>query len=739
MKIANISLFSRLFSQYRTTGIDNILKVIAKHHPKADLSGVTLAYKIASECHKGQKRCSGEEYISHPVAVAEILSDLGMGPNGVSAGLLHDTVEDTDFTIDQVSETFGQEVALLVDGVTKLDRMKYGVNVQSESWRKMIVAISKDIRVLVIKLADRLHNARTWGFVPIESAKRKARETLEIYAPLSGRLGIQNIKTELEDLSFMVLEPKIYQEILELVNKRSPRREKLINEVRSGIDDELKLLRIRGKVSGRPKEIYSIYQKMVLRGHSFSDIQDLVAFRIVVPTLRDCYAVLGSMHTRWTPMQGRFKDYIATPKSNFYQSIHTTVMLDGGFPVEIQIRTPEMHRQAEFGIAAHWKYKEKLRSPTVAFRKTAALDHESVYISRIADWQESSDSNELLENMRYELSVKDIYVFTPAGKLVGLPAGSTPVDFAYAVHTEVGHRTVGAKVNSSMVSLDTPLSTGDVVEVLTIKSANYSPNKNWLEFVKSTRARNKIKSFFTKSRREEAIELGKNALLKCFRKRNVSVKYIQKRLPELLSSLRFSDINDVYRAVGEGRLKALTVVDTLSKLIHDTVEDETSPIQVIRTDKPATDKPANEPSVLVRGIHDILVRLARCCTPVPGDEIIGYVTRGTGVSVHIMSCGNISHMPEKDSRLVKVEWSRSAQTKPFRVSIQIDGLNRPDLINDITKVFSEYRINILSANLSTNQHRASNKFVCEAYDVSRLEKVMSEIRKIDSVYDCYRA
>ncbi|WP_288967912.1 bifunctional (p)ppGpp synthetase/guanosine-3',5'-bis(diphosphate) 3'-pyrophosphohydrolase, partial [uncultured Microbacterium sp.] len=511
-------LVPRIFSRAsRINDLDNLIRTVRANHPKGDFSVIERAYAVAKEKHEGQKRQSGEPYITHPLAVAQILAELGLGPRAIAAALLHDTVEDTGYALTDLTAEFGDEVAMLVDGVTKLDKVKYGESAQAETVRKMIVAMSKDIRVLLIKLADRLHNARTWGFVPPEKAAKKAKETLEIYAPLANRLGIQAIKSELEDLSFAVLHPKIYNEIHSLIAQRTPQREKYLTQVVEEIDEDLRDLRIRGKVVGRPKQLYSVYQKMVIRGREFDDIYDLIGIRVLVASVRDCYAVLGAIHARWTPLPGRFKDYIATPKFNLYQSLHTTVIGPAGRTVEIQIRTHEMHQQAEYGVAAHWMYKERMNGGGKT--EVRASDTDMAWLAHISDWQaETADPGEFLESLRFEIGAKEVYVFTPKGRVIGLPSGATPVDFAYAVHTEIGHRTMGAKVNGRLVPLESELKSGDVVEVFTSKNPDAGPSQDWLGFVASTRARNKIRGWFTKERREEAIEQGKEAIARAMRR-----------------------------------------------------------------------------------------------------------------------------------------------------------------------------------------------------------------------------
>jgi guanosine-3',5'-bis(diphosphate) 3'-pyrophosphohydrolase len=518
-------MLPRIFSRAPSdNALELLQRTVRKHHPKADFAMIERAHAVSARAHEGQTRQSGEPYITHPLAVAQILAELGIGPVTIAAALLHDTVEDTPYSLDQLREEFGAEIAMLVDGVTKLDKVKYGDHAQAETVRKMIVAMSKDIRVLVVKLADRLHNARTWGFVSPESARKKAQETLDIYTPLAHRLGIQALKWELEDLSFAVLEPKIYGEIETLVTNRSPEREAFVDNTIELIRDDLRHSRIKADISGRPKQLYSIYQKMVNRQRDFSDIHDLTGIRILVGNIRDCYGALGAVHARWSPLPGRFKDYIATPKFNLYQSLHTTVYGPEGRPVEIQIRTHDMHQRAEFGVAAHWKYKERMASQGKGQDKSAA-DQDMAWLAHLSDWQaETTDPAEFLETLRYEIGAKELYVFTPQGKVVGLPRGATPIDFAYAVHTEVGHRAMGAKVNQRLVPLDTELSSGDSVEIFTSKSPDAGPSQDWMNFVTSQRARSKIKQWFTKERREEAIEQGKDSIARAMRKQNLPLQ-----------------------------------------------------------------------------------------------------------------------------------------------------------------------------------------------------------------------
>ncbi|MEY4067266.1 MAG: hypothetical protein RIQ44_478 [Actinomycetota bacterium] len=713
--------------------LGEILRIAKANHPKADLAILERAFEIAEEAHRGQLRKSGEPYITHPLAVTKILADLGIGVTSLAASLLHDTVEDTPYTLEQLTKDFGSEIAMLVDGVTKLDKVKYGENAQAETVRKMVVAMSKDIRVLVIKLADRLHNARTWKYVPEDKARKKAQETLEIYAPLAHRLGISAIKSELEDISFSVLYPKVYEEIVNLVRQRSPKREEFIDQVIGSIEEDLRENRIRGRVAGRPKQYYSIYQKMVLRGREFDDIYDLVGIRVIVQEVKDCYAILGAIHARWSPVSGRFKDYIAMPKFNLYQSLHTTVIGPNGRSIEIQIRTQEMHQRAEFGVAAHWKYKEIIRGGSSSEEDLAWLKH-------LSDWQaETQDPSEFLDALRFEIGAKDVYVFTPKGRVVGLPTGATPVDFAYAVHTEVGHRTMGAKVNGRLVPLESTLQSGDVVEIFTSKSPEAGPSQDWLNFVKSARAKSKIKQWVAAGRREDAIEQGREALAKALRKANLPLKTLLggDLLVQLASEMHYNDLDGLYAAVGEGHVSAQSVVEKLASAVNVEQESEDAIFEV-PTRASTVNPTRNNSGVLVRGDADVMVKLARCCTPVPGDDIVGWITRGSGVSVHRTDCKNVSDLQTQPERMIEVSWAKSGRGQ-FLVQIQIEALDRNGLLSDVTRVLSEHHANILSAAVSTRTDRvALSRFMFEIGDPATLDHLLNAVRRIDAVYDVYR-
>jgi len=733
------ALLPRLFSRAQPGGaFEPLVKTVRSQHPKADIALLERAYQVAERAHEGQQRKSGEPYITHPVAVTQILAELGIGVKTLAASLLHDTVEDTPYTLEELRADFGDEITMLVDGVTKLDKVKYGDSAQAETVRKMIVAMSKDIRVLLIKLADRLHNARTWGFVESDSADRKARETLDIYAPLAHRLGISTIKWELEDLSFAVLHPKLYVEIENLVRDRTPEREAFVQQVIDAVTTDLRQAKIKAQIVGRPKQYYSIYQKMVHRGREFDEIYDLTGIRILVNSIRDCYAVLGAVHARWNPMSGRFKDYIATPKFNLYQSLHTTVFGPGGRPVEIQIRTPEMHQRAEFGVAAHWKYKERMNSGRSEL-DGGRSDTDMAWLAHISDWQaETSDPGEFLDNLRYEIGAKEVYVFTPQGKVIGLPAGATPVDFAYAVHTEVGHRTMGSKVNGRLVPLETVLNSGDSVEVFTSKNPDAGPSQGWLAFVTSARARSKIRQWFTKERRDEAVEQGKDAIARAMRKQNLPLQRLmaQDSVSNVSSQLRYETVEALYAAVGEGHVSTQSVIEKIVAALQ--VESESEEEAFVVPTRARTPVRASDSGVLVRGSPDILVKLAKCCTPVPGDAIVGFVTRGQGVSVHRGDCTNVQSLLSEPERIIEVEWAPTTKSV-FLVQIQVEALDRAGLLSDVTRVLSEHHVNILSASVNTSRDRlALSRFVFEMGDTTHLDRVLNAVRRIDAVYDVYR-
>jgi GTP pyrophosphokinase len=742
---------ARLGAQRSATNpvLEPLFRIVRSTHPKADLRLIERAYDVAEQHHRGQLRKSGDPFITHPLAVTTILAELGMTPPTLCATLLHDTVEDTAYTLAALREEFGDEIADLVDGVTKLDKVKYGESAQAETVRKMVVAMARDIRVLVIKLADRLHNMRTLRYLRPEKQEQKARETLEIYAPLAHRLGMNTLKWELEDLAFATLYPKVYDEIVRLVTDRAPSRDEYLSGVIDHVTGDLRVTKINASVTGRPKHYYSIYQKMIVRGRDFEDIYDLVGIRVLVDSVRDCYAALGSIHARWNPVPGRFKDYIAMPKFNMYQSLHTTVIGPEGKPVELQIRTFAMHRRAEYGVAAHWKYKEDPRTRAAGAEapsgKNVSADsaaaNDMAWLRQLLDWQkETEDPGEFLESLRFDLKSAEVFVFTPKGDVIALPAGATPVDFAYAVHTEVGHRCIGARVNGRLVPLESTLDNGDLVEVFTSKSPGAAPSRDWLTFVKSPRARNKIRQWFSKERREEAIEHGRDAIAKAMRKQNLPLQRMlsTESLTALAHELRYPDISALYAAVGESHVSAQSVVSRLVESLGG-VEGTTEDLAEVTTPgvsrRPRT---ASDPGVVVKGASDIWVKLARCCTPVPGDSIVGFVTRGSGVSVHRNDCVNAQALTGEPERLVEVEWAPS-QSSIFLVAVQVEALDRSRLLSDITRVLSDQHVNILSASVTTTRDRvAISRFTFEMGDPKHLGHVLKAVRGIDGVFDAYR-
>ena len=712
----------------------DVIATLLDFHPGSDRSEVIRAFQTADYFHRLQNRKSGEQYITHPIAVAGLLADLGMTTSTIIAALLHDTVEDTEYDLEHLRADFGDEVAGLVDGVTKLDKLKYGQTSASETVRKMVVAMARDIRVLVIKLVDRLHNMRTLSYLSVEKQEQKARETLEIYAPLAHRLGMNSIKWELEDLAFASLYPKMSEEIARLVSQRAPARDESLRTIVDSVTEDLTGNHIEAIVSGRPKHFYSIYQKMMVRGRDFDDIYDLIGVRILVESVQDCYATLGIIHGRWNPVPGRFKDYIAMPKFTMYQSLHTTVIGPNGKPVEFQIRSHEMHRAAEYGVASHWRYKQS---------KVAGKDgpDDLGWVRQLLDWQrETADPGDFMDSLRDDLGASEVYVFTPKGEVMALPAGSTPIDFAYSVHTEVGNRCVGARINGKLAPLDTKLSNGDNVEVITNKSDNAGPSQDWINIVASARAKSKIKAWFSKERREEAIEIGKEAIIRAMKKAGVPLRLLTNNaLNTLAIESNYSDVTALYAAVGEGNLGAQTVVTRFTAL-HGGGErvDEDASEQILPSKVAHRRDAKPDPGITVIGADDTWVKLSRCCTPVPGDEVLGFVTRGSGISVHRTDCINANALREQPERLVAVAWT-PGKSSIFLVNIQVEALDRARLLSDVTRALSDQHVNILNASVTTTKDRvAISRFTFEMGDPSHLNNVLRAVRGIDGVYDVYR-
>lgn len=722
--------------------LEPLIAVHREIYPKANVALLQRAYEVAEEHHGGQMRRSGDPYITHPLAVASILAELGMDTTTLVAALLHDTVEDTGYTLDALSAEFGEEVGHLVDGVTKLDRVVLGSAAEGETIRKMITAMARDPRVLVIKVADRLHNMRTMRFLSPEKQAAKARETLEVIAPLAHRLGMASVKWELEDLSFAILHPKKYEEIVRLVAGRAPSRDTHLAKVRAEITTTLNASKIRATVEGRPKHYWSIYQKMIVKGRDFDDIHDLIGIRILCDETRDCYAAVGVVHSLWQPMAGRFKDYIAQPRYGVYQSLHTTVVGPEGKPLEVQIRTRDMHRTAEYGIAAHWRYKESKGRNGVPHQGAATEIDDMAWMRQLLDWQrEAADPGEFLESLRYDLAVREIFVFTPKGDVVNLPAGSTPVDFAYAVHTEVGHRCIGARVNGRLVALERKLENGEVVEVFTSKASNAGPSRDWQQFVVSPRAKAKIRQWFAKERREEALEAGKEAMAREVRRGGLPLQRLMngESMGALARELRYADVSALYTAIGEGRASARHVVQRLLAQLGgvDQAEEElaerSTPTTVARRARSSDDV-----GVEVPGASGVLAKLAKCCTPVPGDVIMGFVTRGGGVSVHRTDCTNAIDLQQQAERILEVIWAPSP-TSVFLVAIQVEALDRHRLLSDVTRVLADEKVNILSASVTTSNDRvAISRFTFEMGDTKHLGHLLNVVRNVEGVYDVYR-
>ena len=719
-------------------GIEALVRTVKGYNAKADLKEIERAYRFAAEHHEGQKRLSGEAFIEHPLAVAEILADLGLDTTTLEAALLHDTVEDTDVSVADLDSEFGPEVSRIVDGLTKLDALSFRSreHEQAENVRKMIVAMAGDIRVLLIKLADRLHNMRTLSALPKDKQRRIATATLEIYAPLAHRLGVQQVKWELEDLSFKTLHPGPYHEIASLVEKRRGERQQYVEGVLEAAHARIREAGLKAEVEGRPKHLYSIYEKMVVGGKEFNEIYDLAGIRVQVDSVRDVYAALGAIHSLWKPVPGRFKDYIAMPKSNMYQSLHTTVVGPQGRPIEVQIRTREMHRTAEYGIAAHWRYKEGRDG------KKAKEAADLAWLGQMLEWlKDMADPREFMEGLKIDLYGGQVFCFTPKGDVMNLPAGATPVDFAYAIHTEVGHRTIGAKVNGKLVPLDYELRTGDAVEILTSKAQGEGPSQDWLRWVKTPRARNKIRQWFSRERREDALENGREQLQRLMRKQNVPLKRLatEDALKQLADEMKFPNLESLYVAIGEGQVSPQSIVARLARSVQGSPEEDVSEVPLARPvhlgQPSSTDVTSG---VVVPGSEDVWVRLARCCTPVPGDDILGFVTRGQGVSVHRTDCPNAKSLISQPERLIDVTWKAGKPTS-FVVAVQVEALDRTRLLSDVATVLSDHHVNILSATSAVGRDRTTMlRFTFELADITHLTEILGAVKKVENVYDAFR-
>ena len=775
-----------------------VLTAFLRRHPGDDTAMIVRAAETATLAHAGQTRRSGEPYVTHPIAVAGIVADLGLDAQTVAAALLHDAVEDTGVTTEIIDRDFGPAVALIVEGVTKLDRLQFDSKEaqQAATVRKMLVAMADDWRVLIIKLADRLHNMRTLSVMPEWKQRRTAQETLDIYAPLAHRLGIQGVKWQLEDLAFATLHPKRYAEIEQMVASRAPLRDEFLARVLVAVRERLEASGGNAEVTGRPKHLWSIYEKMVVRGKEFDELYDLVGIRVIVESEKDCWSALGSIHAIWPPVQGRFKDYINSPKFNLYQSLHTTVIGLDGKPIEVQIRTHEMHRRAEYGIAAHWGYKvntgrteashgpradtggtagvrakrgkdakakaetsRKASGMTPAQRaemverdrraerlalakETSSTTAEVEWMQRIVDFQnETTDPIEFLEALKLDLEEDEVYVFTPKGKVIALAANATPVDFAYSIHTEVGHKCIGAKVNGRLVPLDTKLNSADTVEIFTSKAETAGPSRDWLHMVASSRARSKIRQWFSRERREDAIELGRDELIKELRREGLPIQKLASdhTLATLAESMNYADVDALHAAIGDNRISARAVTQRILRDLRGGVFEEQLPVTARQQPIAARPGKGSSVGVYVEGLDDMMVRLSRCCTPVPGDEIIGFVTRGRGVSVHRADCANAASLASRSrERLIEVEWDHRS-SGVFVATIEVVAIDRSRLLADVTKVVSEHHLNIVSANTQTDADRISRmRFDVELADPAHLESVLNLIRHLDAVYDVYR-
>lgn len=710
-------------------------KQILSYSPSADLSIIRKAYEFAKEAHSGQHRISGELFIFHPLEVAKILADLELDLPTIAAGLLHDVVEDTPYTIEDIESNFGPEVALLVDGVTKLGKLEFKTKEeqQAENLRKMFFAMAKDIRIILIKLADRLHNMRTLKSLPKEKQLAKAKETLDIFAPLAHRLGISKVKWELEDIAFRYLEPEHYYELVEKVAKKRQERENHINEMIAILKERLTSAGISAEIQGRPKHFYSIYKKMKEQNKTFEQIYDLTAVRVIVNTVKDCYGALGVVHTLWKPIPGRFKDYIAMPKPNMYQSLHTTVIDSSGDPLEIQIRTYEMHKTAEYGIAAHWRYKEGAKN-------NSDFEQKLSWLREILDWQRDlRDAKDFMETLKIDLFTDEVYVFTPKGDVIDLPKGSCPIDFAYRIHTDIGNRCIGAKVNGKMVPLDYELVNGDIIEIITSSHSN-GPSRDWLNIVKSPQAKNKIRQWFKKERRDENIARGKEMLEKEARRQGYDIYQLIKYdfMNNILKRMSFTNIDDMYAAIGYGAVTAKQIFQKILDEYKKNAQPDKLELNLEKGDGKSKIQKKLDRGIKIDGIGNLLVKFSRCCNPVPGDKIIGYVTRGRGISIHRQDCKNIRQGNFDRARLTEVKWE-GFEDSSYPVEIQVWAYDRPGLLSEVINLIGDFKTNIDAVNArATKNGIAIIDLILEISSKQHLENVMQKISKIKGIYDVKR-
>ncbi len=720
---------------------EEIFTIVASYMNEEHVAFVKKAYEAAKTAHVGQFRSSGEAYILHPVQVAGILAELEMDPSTVAAGFLHDVVEDTNISREDIIQDFGEEVAMLVDGVTKLEKLKYKSKEekQAENHRKMFIAMAQDIRVILIKLADRLHNMRTLKHVSEEKQRRVAAETLEIFAPLAHRLGISAIKWELEDTALRYLNPQQYYRIVNLMKRKRVERENYLENVMEQIKNEISDVGIAAELSGRPKHLYSIYRKMVIQKKEFNEIYDLLAARIIVSSIKDCYAVLGIIHTLWKPMPGRFKDYIAMPKQNLYQSLHTTVVGPAGDPLEVQIRTQEMHKIAEFGVAAHWAYKE---GKTLS-DNPSDIDSKLTWFREILDIQnESSDAEEFMESLKFDLFSDMVYVFTPEGDVMELPAGSVPIDFAYRVHSEVGNRTIGAKVNGKMVPLDCVLSTGDIIEILTSKQS-FGPSRDWLKIANTSQAKNKIRQFFKKQLRDENIIKGQEMIEKEIKAKDYELKEVltKENINRTIDKFSFTSDEDMYAAVGFNGVTAQQVVNRLAEKVRKEREQQQTIDKIVSDMKIPTPERMTESGVIVKGIDNLLIRLSKCCNPVPGDEIVGFITKGRGVSVHRTDCPNIITNDEESDRIIDVNWALGSSDfkKEFQVDIEISAFDREGLLNEVMMVVADTKTPIVAVSGKADRDKIARiHMTIKITDIAHLTRIVERIKQIKDIYSVQR-